>query len=307
MGRPDLDPPTSANGVWSQVDAAQLSNDVLVGKEGWLFFKGDRLLDDARGLRSLTEEELKEWAHHFKANKQRLAQAGISYLIVFVPNKATVYPEYLPDEIRFSESGRQMAQLVNYLQSEGDLDVLDLTSTLRAGKKSGSVYFRTDSHWNERGAFLAVKDVLQHLPSHQSSLPPFAESLFEEHDYDGRDLSRLLGLSDMLSESTSRLTPTALPQPTAQLLETETYHAGEQLHYLNPIRKEEAPRVGLFHDSFALDWIPWLAEESSSLTCCWSFGLDFELIEEERPQLVIHQIVERMIPVRAPAELVHRH
>ncbi|MCA9041023.1 MAG: hypothetical protein KDA65_11795, partial [Planctomycetaceae bacterium] len=85
-GTPVLQPGESANPLINQAAAARISNEVLIGRDGWLFFKGDRLLDDARGLRPFSKRDLVEWSNAFKRNQEQLASLGIGYIVVFTPN-----------------------------------------------------------------------------------------------------------------------------------------------------------------------------------------------------------------------------
>jgi alginate O-acetyltransferase complex protein AlgJ len=73
---------------------------VIGGKEGWYFYAGDDLLKDFRGLTPLKGQQLDAWIMDFVRKRDWLAEQGIRYLFVVVPNKQTIYPEYLPDFVR---------------------------------------------------------------------------------------------------------------------------------------------------------------------------------------------------------------
>ncbi|QDU81493.1 hypothetical protein Pla110_32350 [Polystyrenella longa] len=302
-GQPTLNPGEMTNPILNQATAAQLSNDVLIGREGWLFFKGDRVLEDARGLRPYSEKELKDWANAFVQNRQKLAARGISYLVVFTPNKSTVYPEFLPSGIEFSDDQRRLPQLIEQLHTTTQVEVLDLTSPLRQTKTDQRCYHKTDTHWNEVGAYVAFQQILDQLNLSTRRLPLSKTVTFEEQLTGGKDLARMLGLQETLVETSPVLKEHELPTPVAKIVGELTLQTGACNQYENPSNADGLGKVILFHDSFALEWFPWMSEECSDLICCWSFGLDFELIEQKQPNLVIHQIVERMLPVRKYEEL----
>ena len=72
------------------------SEKVVIGQQGWLYYAGERTMDDYRATEPLTSAALDEWQAAIAARHQWLAQRGIHYLLVVVPNAQTIYPEYLP-------------------------------------------------------------------------------------------------------------------------------------------------------------------------------------------------------------------
>lgn len=302
-GQPTLNPTPAANPLLNQAAAARISNDVLVGRHGWLFFKGDRVLDDARGLRPFSDEDLAAWTAAFEQNRRMLAERGIEYVVVFVPNKISVYPEHLPQGIHFEEAGRRLPQLISSLREVSEVEVLDQTQFLRGLKSEFPCYYQTDTHWNEPGAYYALHHLFQHLDIDPVSLPALRKLSLKELTTSGRDLARMIGLGTTLSETTLELSAEQFPRSRAIPLTEEAPSAGVCTQFRNSGGESGAGRVMLVHDSFGLEWYPWLAEECAELTCCWSFGIDFKRIEDAKPDLVIHQIVERMLPVRNPEEL----
>ena len=75
-------------------------NDVLFGKNGWLFYLGEREMDDSRGITHYDDETLAEWTASLERKRQWLAAQGIRYLFVIAPNKETIYGENLPPYFR---------------------------------------------------------------------------------------------------------------------------------------------------------------------------------------------------------------
>ncbi len=73
------------------------SPEVLQGEDGWLFYLADDLTEDFRGRLSLTSERLDSFV---KANNKKaawLGERGIHYIFFTVPDKQSIYPEYLPE------------------------------------------------------------------------------------------------------------------------------------------------------------------------------------------------------------------
>ena len=59
------------------------------------------------------------------------------------------------------------------------------------------------------------------------------------------------------------------------------------------------PRAVVFRDSMAIALIPLLSEDFSRVVYVQSRAMDFDIIERERPDIVIEEMVERSI--NAPA------
>src|SRR5258707_8216970 len=67
-------------GLRNQIESRALkrspSEDVIVGKNDWLYYAGDHSVDDFRGRYLLTTDELARWHAALKARRDWLAQRG---------------------------------------------------------------------------------------------------------------------------------------------------------------------------------------------------------------------------------------
>ena len=127
------------------------------GQEGWLF------LGNAYNN---TVAKTKLTSHPVQANIERetntladvveAAKAENTAVVLLIgPNKSTLYPEYLPNQIHHS-ARRYVTYFTERLEGIADLTVVDPVEDLLRNKKSaGFLYYRTDTHWNDKGAFLA--------------------------------------------------------------------------------------------------------------------------------------------------------
>lgn len=88
------------------------------------------------------------------------AQQGTKFLFVCAPNKNTSYPEYMPGQYRKTEQVSDLDRLEQALTQQG-VSFCDLREAL-SGRES-LTYYRTDSHWNGYGSYLAGRQILQAL------------------------------------------------------------------------------------------------------------------------------------------------
>lgn len=136
---------------------------VVLGKEGWLFFGNSvgRGIDQYRGLLTLDGRGLSEIQNYLTQIQQTAAQAGIPLVVAIAPDKHSIYPEFLPDGL--SRKGYSPADQIMAGPLGGQ--ILDLRPVLLDAKVTSphALYYKTDSHWNEFGAYLAYRAVMERL------------------------------------------------------------------------------------------------------------------------------------------------
>ena len=144
---------------------------VLFGKDDWLFLTKAGIINDFLGQNPLTENELELWKEVLEQRQQWLQKWGIRYLFIIAPNKTTIYPEMLPDHIQSSRGRSRMDQLMEYLRDHSTVEFLDLREPHWRAKSTGLLYHQTDTHWTDRGGFVAYleisKSVAQWFPDIQ--------------------------------------------------------------------------------------------------------------------------------------------
>lgn len=135
------------------------------GKDGWLFLGDghDKSLSKLQGYSRSTADDINAVKKDFAAVTQQASKYGIKVAFLLGPNKSTVYPEYLPDGVNPAAS-RYAAPFLAALRDIPDLVVYDPTEVLRKAKSDEAyLYYRTDTHWNAKGAYIAIKSLQQQL------------------------------------------------------------------------------------------------------------------------------------------------
>ncbi|MFH1999347.1 MAG: hypothetical protein ABIK28_06685, partial [Planctomycetota bacterium] len=182
---------------------AYISGDVVIGKDGWLFLDQNQSLEGYRGTLPLfTTAELDRWHRLFQSRHDRLAEQGIRFLVVFAPNKNTIYPEYMPDGLNRIDGQRRLDQMVAYLEEHAEYDFIDLRQPLIAGKDIEPTFYKTDTHWNQFGSFIAYKEIMEKVKPWFPAISPFClEDLRRQIKPSfNTGLPRMLGLEGALSE-----------------------------------------------------------------------------------------------------------
>jgi len=273
--------------------------DVIVGKDGWYFYTGNRSLDDFRGLMPLTQQQLISWKKNLVRKRDWLAKQGIHYLFVMVPNKQTIYPEYLPDYFQKAKGTTRVEQLMETLKQDRDVEVLDLRPGLLNAKSERRLYQKTDTHWNEYGAFVGYKEIMhkisQWFPKEQFKFDFYFHDTMTEGP--AGDLARVLGLHETTKEMCPLLKEVHF---CAQLMELRLEIENPQkLKETEPFMngcKDANLRALVFKDSFFNMIQPFFSENFQQVVYLWQ---DYDqktverLIDTLHPDLVIEERVER--------------
>ncbi len=179
------------------------STQVLLGKEDWLFYKatddGDPI-SDYQGINHYSDEQMASITSKLEQYKQLFNSYGKEFYVMSIPNKSNVYPEYMPDSIERSDTTTKTDIFMDYLQNNSDLGVINCKQDLIDAKSKYQVYYSTDTHFNEIGAFVASQTVLSVLTGQKDSLDKVKFNVINEN-YSG-DLAALCEMQDIFNEDT---------------------------------------------------------------------------------------------------------
>ena len=172
-------------------------SDVMLGQDGWLYFDENHMdmVGNYQGIVQFSPEELLQLKNIQQARRDWLAQRGIQYLYVIAPDKQSIYPEYLPSWLKPVRHHTKFDQFVEYMRANSSVTVLDLRPALRDARQISPTYYKTDSHWNSFGGFVASQEILKCLPPNfsQSGLTSLDSFELKKEKFTGGDLTILLG------------------------------------------------------------------------------------------------------------------
>jgi alginate O-acetyltransferase complex protein AlgJ len=277
---------------------ASPSDRLVVGKQGWLYLGDREPVAQCRGIAQFTRSDLLRWKEVLVQWRNELAERGITFLVVFVPNKHSIYPEFLPRSLPRVSGNSQLSQLVRFLEKRSDLSVLDLRVPLEAVKAQGRIYHKTDTHWNDLGAYAAYRAILRRLAEQVPALANSAPVPVRRQELEGPGLglARMVGLETLLSERYVFLHPA---RPRAAILPEERADYDERTRRQLPLEMgtgdPSLPRALMVRDSFANALIPYLSESFGRILYVWDRSIDPMLVERESPDVVIFEMVERFI------------
>ncbi|MBV6452101.1 MAG: hypothetical protein MHPDNHAH_02854 [Anaerolineales bacterium] len=268
---------------------------VVVGDNGWLVYIAEGDIEDYQKVELFTEEELNQFQQNLDSLSVRYAEQGITLLIVIPPNKNTIYPERVPSQIPVIGSESKLDQLVNYLRANGRQQVIDLRSALLAAKEERQMYYATDTHWNDYGAYIAysalMAEVSEKFPAAEAHLPSDFEPVVSEPD--ALDLASVIGATT-LDESKIQFAP--LFDLSANY-KTVNLGGRKLMFSYNP--DSSLPDLVLYYDSFFFNVIPILGEHFHSGLYVQNYsgsGLwNLSWVDERQPDVVIIEFAERYL------------
>jgi len=115
-----------------------------------------------------------ELLKQLRAVYRSLKSQDITFWIVVVPNKATIYPDKLPAQIKSLPTPSRLDQFATLLKTHHLPILVDLRPSLQAARANQDVYFKeNNTHWNGYGAFVAYTAVINALRSSYPELKPY--------------------------------------------------------------------------------------------------------------------------------------
>ncbi|MHC1724983.1 MAG: hypothetical protein AB9866_02985 [Syntrophobacteraceae bacterium] len=272
---------------------------VRVGREGWLFYADEWALEDYENLMPYKPRDLEKIKQTIEERRLWLEQRGIKFFILMAPEKHSIYGEYLPPEIQKIAKDSRVDQVANYLASDPGIEFIDLREALLRAKPLQRLYHRTDSHWNDYGAFIGYATLMERIRKYfpavkKPSIEAYTVSISEGS---GGDLAAMLLLSDVIKEERITLTPKLVPKaidgsrPYRDPVDSGIYPGREMV--IKETNNLGLPKALIFRDSFAGPLIPLVAESFQSAVFVWTHEFIPELVELEKPDIVIFEIVER--------------
>ncbi len=270
------------------------SPDVSIGKQGWLFYTAENSMDNYRGTLPFAPGELGNWVQLFQRREDWLARRGIAMCVAIVPDKQTIYPEFLPSWVGKARGPTRLDAFLPAIRHASNVPALDLRAVLLDAKtRHLEVYHRTDTHWNAPGIYAAYVEILREIAKKYPDLRPvpFSDNV-HGGAYTPGDLAKMLGLGSVWREI-----PQGAPQPPE--LRSEETPEGDLL-----IRQPGASnrRLAMFGDSFMFPLIPYLARHFGRTWVSRAAVLKPALLERERPDIVLFEMVERKLNSPAPRD-----
>lgn len=263
---------------------------VLVGKEGWLEYSSDGNLDDYQNIYS-DQDRLQSIHGKLTSLDESLKAQHIALIIVVAPNKSTVYPDKVPDELQKLNDRSRLDLFLELFDQPNSPVVIDLRPSLNQARDNQQLYYKTDTHWNSFGAYIAYREIMNSAMQTYPELQPYELGQFKlaEADPQIMELGRLLGV-EFLRESRNTVTP--------------KFESGARFQRFPPFSpvsmswsNNEQRKLLMYHDSFGVALQVFLQHHFQEATYILNSPdvniSNMSWISTIKPDVVIIEILER--------------
>ena len=219
-----------------------------------------------------------------------------------------VYQEYLPSYIKASEN----KFLVQLKELNLGIDLISLEKAIIESKQiwGDSLYYKTDSHWSEIGAYVGYIELIKHLSSKFNKILPLILTKGNFHIqeyYADHDLTNLLYLRKKIKDF---YIPFDIPDDCEKNLQKIDEKGIESIvpssgivstfEHCIIVNKNKPYTVLLFKDSFSYKLSKYLNNTFGKIIYCYYRDFNFdqfkELVETHKPDMVIYESIQRDIP-----------
>ena len=277
-------------------------DEVEVGKDDW-FFLGDnkaKISSEHLGVSLLSPKSIELIKANLIKKKNWLESQGIKYYLFIAPDKHTVYPENLPDYYNKKMINKNTDKLYQALSD--DITTIDVRAQLQLqkSKQSEQLYSKTDSHWNDYGAYYAYKHIMRTLSNDFPELGKpkgLNEFTIEEEASKFNTTTDMINISDRILDTDytftykgkqPKLGQLKLPVPTKYDKSKKGYEV--RYTYQNGTKL----KILLIRDSFSNRLKKFISLHFSESVYINNYHkLNEKIIAIEKPDIVLHEIIER--------------
>lgn len=301
---------------WSQQWKSRLFRDesghkVVIGKAGWLYTGELQMVEHYMGIAKFSPAQLQAWQKLLESRRDWLAARGIKFLFIVAPDKQDIYPEFLPDWLLGATAPSRetkLDQFLNYMKEHSTVEVVDMRPVLLAAKNLAPLYLVNDLHWNAFGGFIGGQEVIRALQRQLPGLPPLrlGDFTWTNQPSAGGDMAQYLGREPVENNYFVFHAKPEMPAP--RVIEQTPIDTIWDRHIFCTVTENESVpdnRAVIFHDSFGLPWKPYFAQCFRRIFFMQERRIfSARIIEENHPNIVINEMLERYFNTLVPEELM---
>ncbi len=264
-----------------------LQHGPMAGRDGFLFHRDHDALDQLSAAIVLRPRQIRTWS---EALDERLAwcernRAAMRFLVI--PEKHVVYEDKLPRFTTIS-TRRPAMQLLGAIDEAVKRRTLYPLQELKAASRIKPTFFKTDTHWNAHGAFVAYQALAESLRSE------IALETVREDDFTWKERPFVGDLGVRYASERGETRASLVPDGTHKLV-FQNHNFGRGAVHVYQNTRLDMPTCVLFRDSFSNYLIPYLMHGFSRIVAVSSLSCHYDLLEQQRPDVVLFVCIERFL------------
>ena len=223
--------------------------------------------------------------------QRELKKRNIRFCIFIAPGKIPVYDDMLREEYRRKDASHltRARQLVDYIRKHSTIPIEYPLDDLLAARRKMPVplYYKYDTHWNFLGAYIGARSMMRMIdPKAAERMPDITALEYFTEGMRYGDLTRMIEAPGTRVEPERKFRHPAFHY---------RFFAGDSGCYSLVCKRKNGKRVFFIRDSFLAHMMPYLAGQLSHSTLYWDFTLNFSMIEKDRPDVVVLEMVDRYL------------
>jgi hypothetical protein len=290
------------NSKLNEIITNRVENDVaFLGKEDWIFYKGDNSILNYQNINLFSEEELNQIKEVLASRKRFFNSKNAKYYTIIIPDKNKIYGDkYYPKYIKKMNSIGRAKQLQLYLESlniEG-LSIIYPYERLLNESEKNLTYWKNDTHWNTYGAYIGYLELIKEIKKDFPDIQEVKETdiNISETPFLGLELLKILSMDIQKGLEKYK---NVLYKTVSLKKENFDYVKNDGKDGRNGIitKSNKKYKVLIFRDSFTISMIPYISQTFGEVNYIWSHDLnEYEkVINDYKPDIVIYESVERYI------------
>ena len=249
--------------------------DVVIGESGYLFYRDT--VEDYSGLNLLNEREVYNVQKTLGLMAEHVEAAGGQFVLLIAPNKNSLY-DYMPANYIKSKEPSNASRILAGLDNVMAVNLFTLFE-----QNENELYFKTDTHWNDEGAYYVYEAVQQALGYEPVNFPE-----------DGYSAEKTLvgDLANMLHPGTAPTEEKLVFQRKWNyefLTKTRSFEQG----YIETVCEAAKNSLLMFRDSFANNLVEYFGESYHYAVFDKSLPYDLTQMENYHANVVLAEIAER--------------
>ena len=266
----------------------------LEGRDGWLFLDKSGS-QDILGLYTdedaIDEATTQAWVSALVRRREYFRSQSIAYQTLVVPEAHVVYDDKLPDGVHLAERS-PFQRLYDALDPDTRAQCVYPLDEMVAGREHNDTFVAVDSQWTDWGAWLGYLTSIDEL---SRRVPSIRVMEGDELDWSVRSTFGALGAA-VSPERSVRIPAATVRNPASKLNITVTTELGEAFLVVEQ-DAPDLPTAVVFRDSFMTASAKFFTESfrRTTFVSCASTAVFFDLVEWEKPDIVIHELAERRL------------
>jgi hypothetical protein len=138
------------------------SDEVFIGKQGWMEYRSVMEVEEIRAERFTNQDWGQIQSQMLKLNAY-LRSLGVTLIIVPIPLKFSIYPELIPADTISRPEKTAFMRFYQWMENQPQLHYVPVPEILSEAKAKQALFYKSDFHWNEFGAFIIAEQVVNTL------------------------------------------------------------------------------------------------------------------------------------------------